>query len=112
MQTLSPLRANVDTWEEQILRVLLDKHCLSILRITKENAMTASMICSYCNISMSVAYRKLKLLKKLNFLRSTYVIQSDGKKLMLFQSKIIRINIVLCENRSEEHTSELQSPLN
>ena len=32
MQTLSPLRANVDTWEEQILRVLLDKHCLSILK--------------------------------------------------------------------------------
>ncbi len=104
MQTLSPLRAKVDTWEEQILRVLLDKHCLSILSITKGNAMTASMICSYCNISISAAYRKLKLLKKLNLLRSTYTIQSDGKKLTLFQSKIIKINIVLCENQLHVHT--------
>ena len=109
MQTLSPLESKVDTWEGQILRILLDKHCLSILNMIKENAMTASNICSCCNISMSVAYRKLKLLKKFNLLRSTYVIQSDGKKLMLFQSKNIRINIVLRENQLQVHTNFMPS---
>ncbi|CUR51171.1 protein of unknown function [Nitrosotalea devaniterrae] len=105
MQILSPLKVKADTWEEQVLQVLLDKHCLSILSMTKENAMTASMICACCNISISVAYRKLKLLKKLNLLRSTYTIQSDGKKSMSFQSKTIEINISLCENQLRIHTT-------
>ncbi|MDE1844771.1 MAG: helix-turn-helix transcriptional regulator [Thaumarchaeota archaeon] len=105
MQILSPLRVKVDKREEQILRALLDKHCLSILSITKENAMTASMICSCCNISPSAAYRKLKLLQKLNLLRATYTIQPNGKKSMSFQSKIIRINILLCENQLQIHTN-------
>ena len=105
MQILSPVRVKVDTRDKQILRVLLDKQCLAILSVTKENAMTASMICSCCNISPSSAYRKLGLLRKLNLLRVTYTIQSDGKKSSSFQSKITRINILLSENQLQIHTN-------
>ena len=105
MQILSTLRVKVDTREKQILRALLDKYCIAILSVTKENAMTTSMICSCCNISPSTAYRKLRLLQKLNLLRITYIIQPDGKKLMLFRNKIIRINIVLYENQLRIHTN-------
>ncbi len=105
MQILSPLTIRVNTREKQILRVLLDKNCLAILNAIKENAMTASMICSCCNISQSATYRKLRLLKELNLLRVTYTIQSNGKKSMSFQSKTIRINILLCENQLQIHTN-------
>ena len=105
MQALSPLTVKIDTREKQILRALLDKHCLAILNITKENAMTASMICSCYDISPSVAYRKLRLLQKLNLLRATYTIQPNGKKSSSFQSKIIRISISLDENQLQIHTN-------
>lgn len=99
MQILSPLRAKAHTREEKILQVLLDKQCLAILNITKEKTMTAPMICSCCDISPSTAYRKLKLLRKLNLLRTTYTIQPGGKKSMSFQNKITRINILLFEKQ-------------
>ena len=103
MQILSPLK--VDTKEEQILQILSDKHCRSILSITKENVMTAAEICSNCDISPSTIYRKLKLLQKLNLLHVVYTIRSDGKKLSLFQSKIININIALCANQLQGYTN-------
>jgi len=105
VQILSPLRIKNDTREKQILRVLLDKHCLAILNITKENPMTVPMICSCCHIPPSTAYRKLQLLQKLNLLRVTFTIQHNGKKSMSFQSKIIRINILLHENQRRFHTN-------
>ncbi|MHB8603253.1 MAG: helix-turn-helix domain-containing protein [Nitrosotalea sp.] len=98
MQILSPLRVKVDA-KEQIFRTLLDKHCSTIMSITKENAMTASMICSCCDISPSTVYRKLKLLQKLNLLRVTYIIQHNGKKSMSFQSKTIRVSILMYGNQ-------------
>ena len=85
----------VDTRNNQILRVLTDENCLAILGATKEHAMTASMIYSCCNISPSTAYRKLKLLQKLNLLRVTYTIQPNSTKSKLFQSKVTRINVWL-----------------
>ena len=102
MQILSPLK--VDTREEQILQILLDKHCRIMLNMTKENAMTAAEICSNCNISPSTIYRKLKLLQKLNLLHVAYTI-SDGKKSSSFQSKVININIALCENQLQVYTN-------
>lgn len=109
MQILSSLKVQDDTREKQILRALLDKNCLAILSTTKENAMTASMICSRCNISLSATHRKLKLLQKLNLLRTTYVMQINGRKSMLFQSKIMRITILLCENQLQIHTNFISS---
>ncbi len=103
MQILSSLK--VDTREEQILQILLDKHCRIILGITKENAMTAAEICSNYDISPSTIYRKLKLLQKLNLLHVTYTIRSDGKKSSSFQSKVININIALCENQLPVYTN-------
>lgn len=105
MQILSPLRVRVDSREKQILRVLSDKHCLAILSITKEDALTVSMICSCCNMSTSTAYRKLDLLQKLNFLRVRYTILSNGKKSTSFQCKITGINILLSENQLQIHTN-------
>ena len=99
MQILSPPSVEIDTRNNQILRVLTDKNCLAILSTTKENAMTASMIYSCCNISPSTAYRKLKLLQKLNLLRVTYTIQPNSTKSKLFQCKVTRINILLHEKQ-------------
>lgn len=104
MQILSPLSIKVDTRNNKILRVLTDKNCLDILNTTKENAMTASMIYSCCNISPSTAYRKLKLLQKLNLLRVTYTIQPNSTKSMVFQSKVTRVNILLYENQLRINT--------
>lgn len=109
MQAISPLRVKVDAREKQILKVLLDKQCLAILCIAKKNPMNASMICSGCNISISTTYRKLKLLQKLNLLRITFNIQPNGKKSLLFQSKITRFNILLHDNQLPIHTN-LVSP--
>jgi Fe2+ or Zn2+ uptake regulation protein len=99
VQILSPSNVEVDTRNNQILRVLTDKNCLAILSTTKENAMTASMIYSCCNISPSTAYRKLKLLQELNLLRVTYTIQPNSAKSKLFQSKVTRVNILLCKKQ-------------
>lgn len=99
MQILSQPSIEVYTRNNQIIRVLTDKNCLAILSTIKENAITASMIYSCCNISPSTAYRKLKLLQKLNLLRVTYTIQPNGAKSKLFQSKITRINVLLSEKQ-------------
>lgn len=105
MQVISSLGVKVDAREKQILKVLLDKHCLAILCIAKENPMNASMICSGCNISISTTYRKLKLLQKLNLLRITFIIQPNGKKSLLFQSKITRFNILLHDDQQHVNTN-------
>lgn len=105
MLILSPLRIKADTREEQILQTLLDKHCRTILSITKENTMTASKICEDCNIPLSTVYRRLKLLQELNLLDVFYTIRSDGKKLLTFQNKITGINIVLYENQLHINTN-------
>jgi DNA-binding transcriptional ArsR family regulator len=108
VQILSPLRIKVNTREEQILQTLLDKHCRAILSITKENAMTASKICSECNIPLSTVYRRLRLLQELKLLHVSCTIRNDGKKLLSFQNKIAEINILLYDNQLLIQTNFVQ----
>jgi Fe2+ or Zn2+ uptake regulation protein len=108
VQILSPLRIKVNTRKEQILQTLLDKHCRTILSITKENAMTASKICLECNILLSTVYGRLRLLQKLKLLHVSCTIRNDGKKLLSFQNKITGINILLYNNQLLIQTNSVQ----
>lgn len=104
MQVWSPLRIKADTREEQILQILLDKHCRAILDTTQKYAKTSSEISSDCNIPLSTVYRRLKLLKDLKFLHVSCTIRSDGKKLSLFQNRTTGIHILLDNNQLQIHT--------
>jgi DNA-binding transcriptional ArsR family regulator len=108
VQILSPLKNKVNTREEKILQTLLDKHCRAILSMTKENAMTASKICSECDIPLSTVYRRLRLLQELKLLHVLCTIRNDGKKLLSFQNKITGLNILLYDNQPLIQTNFVQ----
>lgn len=93
MQVLSSVGIKSDTNEDVILRTLLDVHCRAILGVTTENPATASAISLACNMPLSTVYRRLKVLRTLKFLRVTCTLRPDGKKLLLFQNRLVGIDI-------------------
>ncbi|MDE1839983.1 MAG: helix-turn-helix transcriptional regulator [Thaumarchaeota archaeon] len=82
-----------DTNEDVILRTLLDVHCRAILGVTTGNPTSASAISLACNMPLSTVYRRLKILRTLKFLHVSCTIRPDGKKLLLFQNRLVGIDI-------------------
>lgn len=95
MQILSPLRIKVETREEMILQILLDKHCREILTMTKKDPKAVKDICRECKIPLSTGYRRLSILKDLKFLDITYTIRPDGKKSALYKNRVKELHVYL-----------------
>lgn len=93
MQVLSSIGNKSDTKEDIILRTLLDGHCRAILGVTTGNPTTASAISLACNMPLSTVYRRLKILRTLKFLHVSCTLRPDGKKLLLFQNRLVGIDI-------------------
>lgn len=93
MQVLSSMGTKSDTNEDVILRTLLDGHCRAILGVTTGNPTTASAISLACNMPLSTVYRRLKILRTLKFLHVSCTLRPDGKKLLLFQNRLVGIDI-------------------
>lgn len=63
-----------------------------ILESTKDMSKSTNEIISECNVAQSTAYRKLKKLTRVKFLRIKYVIGKSGRWEMRYQSNLCLVH--------------------
>jgi predicted transcriptional regulator len=91
MQTLQQQQAfRIEETErkDDLLEILSDKYCRSILESIMHKPKSVIEITSETNIPMSTVYRRVQTLHDSKLLAVSGMITSEGKKLFLYKSKI------------------------
>jgi predicted transcriptional regulator len=91
MQTLQQQQASrIEETErkDDLLEILSDKYCRSILESIMHKPKSVIEITSETNIPMSTVYRRVQTLHDSKLLAVSGMITSEGKKLFLYKSKI------------------------
>ena len=93
MQTLLQGRkVDLDERKEEILEILADKYCRTIIAATMDRPKCAIEISSEAKIPISTVYRRLQFLFDNKILRISGTISDDGKKYFLYKSRIKAIS--------------------
>ena len=93
MQTLLQGRkVDLDERKEEILEILADKYCRTIIAVTMDRPKCAIEISSEAKIPISTVYRRLQFLFDNKILRISGTISDDGKKYFLYKSRIKAIS--------------------
>ena len=71
-----------------LLSIMADEYCRTIIHVTKDKPKSAIEITNETKIPISTVYRRLQTLHDNNLLRTSGMINEDGKKLFLYKSKI------------------------
>lgn len=74
--------------KDNILEVVADKYCRSILDTTMYKPKSVMKIAIDAKIPLSTAYRRLQLLEEQKLLWTSGEINEDGKRMYLYKSKI------------------------
>ena len=89
MQVLqSAHKTQEDTTKEDLLSVISDKYCRSILEAVMDKPKSATEITAETGTPISTVYRRLQTLQDNKLLQISGMISDDGKKLFLYRSKI------------------------
>lgn len=89
MQVLqSAYKIQEDATKEDLLSIISDKYCRSILEAVMDKPKSAMEITAETKTPISTVYRRLQTLQDNKLLQISGVISEDGKKLFLYRSKI------------------------
>lgn len=77
----------------KIMWMLSDQYCRMILRSIKSTPKSCMDISAECRIPISTVYRRMQELHDQKLVQTSGVIGDDGKKFLLYQSKIQSIEM-------------------
>ena len=86
---------------DAILELVSDKYCRAILKTTMVKPKSAMEIATETKIPISTVYRRLQDLHDNKLLRISGQISDDGKKLFLYQSRVMAISSTFDGNQIE-----------
>lgn len=98
---MQSLADKIQVHDRDLLRAVSDAQCISILQSLDRQPRPVSEISSMCGISAGTVYRKLKILQKCGLLETSYVITKDGKKFLLYRSRVRNFTILFAGNKLE-----------
>ena len=84
----SLLKIDEDTVKDNLLLILSDKYCRTILKIITNKPKSVVDITAETRIPISTVYRRIQILENNNLLSSSGMVSEDGKKTFLYKSKI------------------------
>lgn len=81
--------------EENLLSIIADRYCVTILKAVEGEHKSAAQISSECGIFIGKVYRRLKVLRGNGLLDVQCGIRRDGKKIFFYKSLVRDIVISL-----------------
>ena len=92
MQILqNPYKVQEEPMKDNLLEIVSDKYCRSILKAIMEKPKSAMELTRECNIPISTIYRRIQMLHDAKMLYMSGNISEEGKKFFLYKSKIKEI---------------------
>ena len=92
MQVLqNPYNVEEEPMKGNLLEIVSDKYCRSILKAIMEKPKSAMDLTAECQIPISTIYRRIQLLHDAKMLYTSGHISEAGKKFFLYKSKIKEI---------------------
>ena len=102
MQILqSAYKINEEQSKDDLLSIVSDKYCRTILKAIMDKPKSAIEIASETKTPISTVYRKIQALHDNKLVQASGMISGDGKKLFLYKSKIKGINSTYNEGQVE-----------
>ena len=102
MQVLqSAYKIEGETSKDALLSVVSDKYCRSILKAVMDKPKSATEISFETKTPISTVYRRIQVLYDKKLLRTSGMINEDGKKLFLYKSKIRGIKSIFKDGKIE-----------
>ena len=102
MQVLqSKYKIEEDTTKDDLLTIVSDKYCRSILEAIMDKPKSAMEITAETKTPISTVYRRIQMLHDRKLLQTSGMISGDGKKLFLYKSKIRGIQSTFKEGKVE-----------
>ena len=102
MQVLqSAYKINEEQSKDNLLSIVSDKYCRTILKAIIDKPKSAIEIASETKIPISTIYRRIQTLHDNKLVQASGMISGDGKKLFLYKSKIKGVNSMYNEGRVE-----------
>ena len=93
MQVLqSVYKINEEQSKDNLLSIVSDKYCRTILKAILDKPKSAMEIASETKTPISTVYRRIQTLHDNKLIQASGLISDDGKKLFLYKSKIKGIN--------------------
>ncbi|MDH3824878.1 MAG: helix-turn-helix domain-containing protein [Nitrosopumilus sp.] len=80
-----------ESTKDNLLGIVSDKYCRSILKAIMDKPKSAMEIAMECKIPISTVYRRIQNLHDSKMLYTSGQISDDGKKFFLYKSKIKEI---------------------
>ena len=100
MQILqSPHKVEDEEKKANLLEIVSDKYCRSILNAIMDKPKAAVEITRECQIPISTVYRRIQMLHDAKMLNTSGQISGEGKKFFLYKSRIKEIQT--CYNNGE-----------
>lgn len=92
MQILqSPFKVEDESKKDDLLEIVSDKYCRSILNAIMDKPKSAVELSRECQIPISTIYRRIQMLHDAKMLNTSGQISEEGKKFFLYKSKIKEI---------------------
>ncbi|MFQ5440011.1 MAG: helix-turn-helix domain-containing protein [Nitrosopumilaceae archaeon] len=92
MQVLqSPIKVEDESKKDDLLEIVSDKYCRSILNTIMDKPKSAVELSRECEIPISTVYRRIQMLHDAKMLNTSGQISGEGKKFFLYKSKIKEI---------------------
>ena len=102
MQVLqSAHKIQEDATKEDLLTVISDKYCRSILEAVMDKPKSAMEITAETGTPISTVYRRLQTLQDNKLLQISGMINEDGKKSFLYKSRIRGIQSTFNDGKTE-----------
>ena len=93
MQALQTVyKIDEDTKKDDLLSIVSDKYCRSILHVIVDKPKSAMEIAAETETPISTVYRRIQTLYDNKLIQASGMITDDGKKLFLYKAKIKGIN--------------------
>lgn len=80
---------------DAILKVISNEQAMQVLECSMDSPKSAYELSTTCNIPLTQAYRWVRKLHKMGFVRISGATNRVGKKYFMYQSKVRQINIKL-----------------
>ncbi|MGI9565712.1 MAG: ArsR family transcriptional regulator [Nitrosopumilus sp.] len=102
MQVLqSKYKIEEDATKDDLLSIVSDKYCRSILEAIMDKPKSAMEITAETKTPISTVYRRIQMLHDRKLLQTSGMISGDGKKLFLYKSKIRGIQSTFKDGKVE-----------
>lgn len=97
----SAYKINEEHSKENLLSIVSDKYCRTILKAILDMPKSAIEIASETKTPISTVYRRIQTLHDNKLVQASGMITDDGKKLFLYKSKIKGVSSIYNEGQVE-----------